>query len=437
MSTMNKIYRFRGMPIILIWLMGFLLSCNNKSDPSHEMLAFYSFQFLNTPQPKSLAGEYLDESISYRVNNNLEASEDSSRVIFEVVRGSGSVTKSTVYTDEEGVASTRWKLGTSSCSQVLRASTYDLSGKYLSSTDFVAYGFRLNRWDTISLSPDAEISYMVADTTNKITFMVTNSKLYRQGANYFEWELIEDPGVPSPRTIEIDGNGIMFITTWKGDLYKSSDHGGSWQKCTKPFPDMSEPVYSYVSKDNYVWIFTFDRLLRYSKDLGETWLTVESGLPASEGIGDVFRLSNGTLLFHGSSCCSLYRSTDDGKNWTHINAPQSSHKLYVDNKDQIYIVTQENMGEAIYKSTDLGQAYTRVCYVPVGFRTSMENIFNRTGNVYYVLIPGYGILKSYDLTTYEEYFPNGNLRNLFIDHNGVLIAKHHNWKTVYYRKNSE
>jgi hypothetical protein len=47
------------------------------------------------------------------------------------------------------------------------------------------------------------------------------------------------------------------------------------------------------------------------------------------------------------------------------------------------------------------------------------------------------ILKSSDLTHYQIYWLNYDLENLFIDHNGVLIAKDWNLKTVYYRKNTE
>jgi len=67
----------------------------------------------------------------------------------------------------------------------------------------------------------------------------------------------------------------------------------------------------------------------------------------------------------------------------------------------------------------------------------MENTFNKWGNFYYIIIPGYGILKSSDLIHYEVYWHNTDLRNLFIDYNGVLIAKDWDWKTVYYRKNSK
>jgi hypothetical protein len=66
----------------------------------------------------------------------------------------------------------------------------------------------------------------------------------------------------------------------------------------------------------------------------------------------------------------------------------------------------------------------------------MQNTFNKQGSFYYIILPGYGILKSPDLNTYEVYWVNNNLNNLFIDHNGVLIAKDWNMNTVYYRNNS-
>jgi len=65
----------------------------------------------------------------------------------------------------------------------------------------------------------------------------------------------------------------------------------------------------------------------------------------------------------------------------------------------------------------------------------MENTFNKWGNFYYVLIPGYGILKSADLINYEDFYRNSNLRNLFIDQNGVMIGKDQDFHTVYYLKN--
>jgi hypothetical protein len=66
----------------------------------------------------------------------------------------------------------------------------------------------------------------------------------------------------------------------------------------------------------------------------------------------------------------------------------------------------------------------------------MDNSLAKWGNYYYVLIQGWGILRSADLINYEEYWFNKSLSKLFIDHNGDLIAKDQSSNTVYYRKNS-
>ncbi|HUX58602.1 MAG TPA: hypothetical protein VMV77_16650 [Bacteroidales bacterium] len=96
----------------------------------------------------------------------------------------------------------------------------------------------------------------------------------------------------------------------------------------------------------------------------------------------------------------------------------------------------------LYKSTDYGTTFSYVYGINPDWGSVMEDIFLKVNNFYYILVPGWGILKSTDLTNYDIYWINFNLRDLFIDHNGVLIGKYWSWQfssqnTVYYRKNSE
>jgi hypothetical protein len=63
-------------------------------------------------------------------------------------------------------------------------------------------------------------------------------------------------------------------------------------------------------------------------------------------------------------------------------------------------------------------------------------MFQLIDGSYWILVPGYGIVKSKDLLTFEDYWVNNSLTDLFIDHNGVIIAKDWDNMTVYYRKNS-
>jgi len=422
-------------PVLHIILICLLFACDRNPDPSVEVLLDYSFSYQISQGNKFFAGEWVDDIIKFHVVNRNTQKTDSTKVLFEVVKGGGEVSAQSGYTDKNGNVYTGWKLGTESFDQILRANSYDLSGNFLNSSDLVAYGFRTDQWDAYNGLPDGTMMGMATDTVRKITLMVTNNTLYRQGAKYFLWEPIIDPVLVSPRTVNIDNNGVFYVSTWKGELIKSSDQGESWQSCTKPFPDRPYYFYISVSNDNYVWAYYFDYPTKFSKNSGLTWTDTGSGL-SSKGFGDIFRLKDGSLLFHGSNCCSLSRSFDDGLTWTSIVTPGLSVKLYVNDNDEVFILTQEN-GIAFYKSTDYGVTFTRIYSVYPEWGTSMENTFNKWDNFYYIIIPGYGILKSSDLINYEVYWHNSDLRNLFIDYNGVLIAKDWDWKTVYYRKNSK
>ncbi len=87
----------------------------------------------------------------------------------------------------------------------------------------------------------------------------------------------------------------------------------------------------------------------------------------------------------------------------------------------------------IYRAEKPGDEFVKVHNVSPEWTTGMNNTFTKRNGIYYVLIPGYGILKTSDLIHYEDFWKNSNLRDLFIDHNGVFIAKDTDFKTVYYR----
>jgi hypothetical protein len=405
-----------------------LLSCNRYPDPELKLLENYSFSFQNGQGLKYDAGYPVDVVfMAYNVNEMGELL----KVEFEVVSGGGTVSNQTDYTDENRSTMTRWTLGAGE--QKLRASTYDPSGKFLTSTELVAHGFVDNEWNTVRTSPDGDILDIASDTVHNVTIMTTYSMLYRQGLKYYDWVTITIPTISSPRTVNVDGNGVFYVSDYSGTLYKSIDHGFTWLQCSKPYPDVLNIIYLNITSDNYLWVFTWGQKARFSKDGGNSWQDVGSGM--AHGLGDIFRLSDGSLIYHGSECCSLYRSTDETQTWEKIVTPGMSLKLFVDKNDMLTLCTQEN-GITVYNSIDYGETFTKAHNVYPQYNTGMDNAFAYWENFYYVLIPGYGILKSGDLIVYEDYWKNSAVRNLFIDHNGVLIARELGNNTVYYRRNT-
>lgn len=426
----------RSTAIIVTILILTMASCTE--DPSRRVLENYQFNFSNSNESRLLAGESLDVSAWFQVYTNTSASVDSVKVIFEPVQGGGYVSQEREYVSSGNSIGASWTLGHDSFRQVLRASVWDLSGYYITSTYLVAYGFRENQWDKLTDSPETRIMGMAADTVNDVTFMVTVNKLYRQGEKYFIWEEVTDPkfqSPDSPREVEIDRAGVFYVSTSGGNIFRSADHGDSWQACTKPWPERSHYLHLHVSNDNRLWIYTPEETVRYSDDGGTTWHNAGSGMTQT-GVADIFRLGNGSLVMHGLNCCSLMMSDDDGQTWTGISTPDYTQKLYVNDDDEIFICADVGVTEKIYSSKDLGTTFGSVHTVAPSFRTLMDNVFNKWGDFYYVAIPGYGIMKSNDLHDYEAFWINAELVNLFIDHNGVLMVKDYDYRSVYYLKSN-
>jgi len=422
-------------PVLRILILASLLlvihSCG--PDPSMELLESYSFSFENEQGQKYNPGESIN--VVLKLTNNKEPAAKSFRIVFNVTEGGGSVEQETVFSENADRISTVWTLGTNSLDHKLRVEIFRMNGEFVTSLLLTAITLRENAWDAVSADPDGRIFDLAADTVAGVTLMISGGSVFMQGEKYYLWEKVTDPVLESPRTIEIDSRGIFFVSTWNGEIVKSSDHGLSWQKCTKPYPENPYYIFMDVANDDYIWVFKFEYPTVFSADGGVTWQTTGSNL-SSVGFGDVFRLKSGTLLFHGSNCCSLNRSDDNGLTWTHIETPGASTKLYVNEKEEIFICNQDG-GFAIFKSTDMGATFSRLFGCFPQFGTSMDNIFNKCKDYYYILVPGFGILKSPDLERYEIYWINNELNNLFIDHNGVLIAKDWNQNTIYYRKNSD
>lgn len=402
-------------------------------DPSIELLESYSFSFDNQQGQRYNPGEKID--VVLQIYNNKEPVTTPFKIVFTVTEGGGSIAQETILTEDAERITTDWTLGPNSLDHKLKAEIFKLNGEYVTSILLTAITLRENEWDAVAEDPDGKIFDLAADTVAGVTLMISGGKIYRQGEKYYMWEKVTHPVLDSPRTIEIDSKGTFYVSTWNGEIVKSSDHGMSWQKCTKPFPDNPYYVFMDVANDDYIWVFKFEYPTVYSADGGITWQTADSNL-SSFGYGDVFRLKSGTLLFHGSNCCSLNRSDDNGLTWTHIETPGASTKLYVNDREEIFICNQDG-GFAIFKSADMGVTFRRLFGCFPQFGTSMDNIFNKWDDAYYILVPGFGILRSYDLERYEIYWINAELNNLFIDHNGVFIARDWNNSTIYYRKNSE
>lgn len=406
-------------------LLSIIASCN-FNDPSIETLVNYNFSYINNNQV-SVGGEYLKDSISVYVYSYGSLQEVSGFTVeFSVKSGGGTVDQKVVKTTKNGKASTRWKLGKDSFTQIVTARVTDPNGNVFPEGQIVAHGLLYNGWNEVNYSPLNQLSDLASDTISNQSWLISVSKVYKRGSNFLDWQQVDEPKLNGAREIEIDKNGVIFIGTWYGELYKSQDHGQTWIKCTKPIPDNPYFFYFLITSDGDLWATRYDRGLWRSTDGGVTWSNpiVVNGTTFS--MNGAYRLKNGwlvSLVNFGLLKMEIMKSEDEGKTWNPIStiAPDYPYSVYVTEKDEIIVFTQSIAG--IYKSTDFGKTYRRVFAGSATFNTSsMQCYVRKFGAAYFMAIPGHGVLKTRDFEQFETLFDEPNINGLYIDHTGSIAV---------------
>jgi hypothetical protein len=408
-----------------------LTSCRYFPDPVVTTTESFTLQS-NVFNQKGFAGNYLPDSIIITLTNNLYNSPlDRYTVAFRITQGGGETDDDRVTTNLSGKAATRWKLGAAANDQQMEIILYDRNGKKLTNLLLQAYAFIPGAWNTTFAYPDQGITDMAADTFDQVTLAVSQGKLFSQGSRYFDWLPVTSlPGYAN--AIEIGRDRTFYCSTWSGELYKSIDQGFSWIKCAQPWTDYGNLFEFKLTADDYIWATAAGQPLRCSHNGGATWITDSTGLPNTEQLGDIFRLSDGTLFLQTLNT-NIYKSVNDGHSWTKVLAPPYSLKIFVTSNDEIILFNQDN-GISIYKSTDEGASFTLKFAVMPDFGTQMNHTVHQHGKDFYLLIPGYGILHTLDFESFTTYWRNYTVNDLFMDDEGTLMAREFPGGLVSYRQ---
>lgn len=393
-------------------------ACENNNDPSIETLSSYNIQTVNNDQ-NARAGEYLKDSIFIRVTNRLSPFDQKGfKVEFQVISGDGTIDQTEVVTRLNGIAGTRWKLGSKSFTQTVRARTYNLKSEIISELTFNAYAIIPNFWSDVVSYPLSQISDLSADTINQKTWMVSLGKIYKRRNNFLDWDVLNNENIVSPRQIKVDNKGVVYTGTWNGELFKSSDGGQSWIKCGNPIPDRIYFFDFWITSDGDLWAAAPEAGTWHSKDGGTSWSKANSGY-----LNGIYRMKNGWLMAKYGDPYALKKSEDDGLTWSQIQTPGYPYSFYVTHNDNI-IITIQGPSVGIYKSTNSGNSFTPVHSVPVSFGTSsFLPQFHKYKEWYYFIVPGYGVLKTEKFEHFETVFDEPLIQGLFMDHTGSLIAK--------------
>lgn len=417
----NLILKWVRTSILLLSVLIFN-ACNTYNDPSIETVVSYNVSYMN-PNQVSIGGEYLKDSISVQVYNYKSPQNMSGFTVeFTVIKGGGKVDQQIVKTKATGKASTRWKLGLDSFTQLIKAKVTSPEGVILPETTLMAHGILPNAWNEVDIYPLSNLFDLAADTVNHISWMISSGGIYKRGTDFLDWQQLYIPKLQSVRGIEIDKNGVIYVGTWNGELYKSTDNALTWIKCTNPIPNRSYSFYFWITNDGDLWATSYDTGLYHSDDGGKTWTNPANGTDKNDFITGIYRLKDGALLSVFGTSQQLKKSVDNGKTWTSFEFPKYVGDLYITEKQEI-IVSDYTTPSNFYVSDDLGKSFKKVYTVMQNYATGdLRTNIQKLGSSYYIAVPGTGILKTQNFEQFETIFSEPNIGEIYIDHTGTILA---------------
>ncbi len=418
----NLIQKWVRVPFLLLSVLA-INACNNYNDPSIETLVSYNVSYMN-PNQVSVGGEYLNDSISVQIYNYKSPQNMSGFTVeFTVIKGGGKVDQSIVKTKANGKASTRWKLGLDSFTQFVIAKVTSPDGISHPAVTIMAHGILPNAWNEIDIYPLSNFIDLAADTINHVSWMLSSGGIYKRGADFLDWQQLYVPKLQSPRGIGIDKNGVIYVGSWNGELYKSTDHALSWIKCTNPIPNRPYFFYFWITSDGDLWATAYDTGLYHSNDGGITWTNPANGADKNDFITGIYRLKDGSLLSVFGTSQLLKKSVDNGKTWTSFEFPNYVGDLYVTEKQEI-IVSDYTTPSNFYLSDDQGISFTKIYTVMLNYATgTLRTNIQKFGSTYYIAVPGTGILKTQNFEQFEKIFSESNISGIYIDHTGAIMAR--------------
>lgn len=177
------------------------------------------------------------------------------------------------------------------------------------------------------------------------------------------------------RSLAIDSNGVLYVGTQGGGVFRSSDGGQRWHPTSLT---ALWTIRTLVVHAPYILAGTSGGGVFKSTDAGTTWFASHAGL-ADPYVRSLAVSPNGTLIA-GTAFAGIFRSTDSGSSWQSVGInTQYEFRAVASRHDGVFFAG--GYGSGMFRSTDDGQTWIAI-NEGLTNRTIEWIAPNRSGNVY-------------------------------------------------------
>jgi hypothetical protein len=397
-----------------------MFSCEKYPENGYEILESVNFDVIGNNQTAE-GGQYLDTEIGVQINlqSLIPSSDKKFHLELLVTAGGGRVDETVIEANSNGKMITKWKLGSDSNTQIIKAKILNAENRLYSEFTIHATAFFQNDWNTITTGYLTQIQDMAFDTLHRRSIMLSGRDLYDRGENFNNWEIINNGWRPILLNLEVNSKGHLYGTAANGNLYLSANWGQTWEFVNKPIPENNSSVHLTITPDDNIWIYKYELGMYCSIDGGLTWTKDSTGLTYIEELGRVYKFNENSHLVLESND-SISQTFDNGISWKTINTPKYPKNFFITDRNEI-IVHSQGDNFTLEKSTDYGLSYRIILSVSYD-RTWSWSTFQHFADKYYVIAPGGGIYQTKDFEEFEKLISVDKQHELFIDHTGTIYA---------------
>lgn len=155
-----------------------------------------------------------------------------------------------------------------------------------------------------------------------------------------------------PRSLEITESGKLLMST-NNNIYKSTDDGGTWVSLKDSTMSLYIPKNICSKGDSTIFFSDGNNRIYRSLNAGGDWELISGSLPSQPTT--VLYLDPDGILYAAITDNKIYKSEDDGENWTSIdnnNFYSNIHSLFI--KDNYFYAGND---QGIFRTTDNGMSW--------------------------------------------------------------------------------